>query len=134
MLKTYGPRYFEYIKVLFMFSLHDSCLVCHVTDCCMSTIVMLTYFSVAGWSLFLYDAINKSLSNVILMDENFTSFHQCLRYCHKCGIFVIWIPGTILEPNLTFLEWFLPEIAYLSMLFILEVVCTAGSAEHLKNK
>ncbi len=38
------------------------------------------------------------------------------------------------EPNLTSLVWFLPEIAYLIMLSILEVVCTACSADHLKNK
>ena len=38
------------------------------------------------------------------------------------------------EPNLTFLAWFLRDLAYLSMLFILEVLCTTGSAEHLKNK
>ena len=38
------------------------------------------------------------------------------------------------ETNLTLLTWFLLEIAYLNMLFILEVVCTAVSADHLKNK
>ncbi len=31
------------------------------------------------------------------------------------------------EPNLTLLAWFLRDLAYLSMLFILEVVCTACS-------
>ncbi len=30
------------------------------------------------------------------------------------------------EPNLTLLAWFLPEIAYLIMLFILEVVQTTS--------
>ncbi len=38
------------------------------------------------------------------------------------------------EPNLTLLSWFLQDLAFLSMLFILEVLCTACSAEHLKNK
>ncbi len=38
------------------------------------------------------------------------------------------------ESILTFLAPFPTELAYLSMLFILEVLCTAGSAEHLKNK
>ncbi len=38
------------------------------------------------------------------------------------------------EPNLTFLATFSTELAYLSMLFILDVLCTAGSAEHIKNK
>ncbi len=38
------------------------------------------------------------------------------------------------EPNLTLLAWYLPDITYLSMLFILEMVCTACSADHLKNK
>ncbi len=37
-------------------------------------------------------------------------------------------------PNVTLLAWFLRDLAYLSMLFILEVLCTACSAEHLKNK
>ncbi len=36
--------------------------------------------------------------------------------------------------NYKLLAWFLPDLAYLSMLFILEVLCTAGSAEDLKNK
>ena len=35
------------------------------------------------------------------------------------------------KPNLTLLAWYLPDLAYLSMLFILEIVCTA---DHLKNK
>ncbi len=38
------------------------------------------------------------------------------------------------EYNLTLLTGFLSEIAYLIILFILEVVCTSGSADHLKNK
>ncbi len=38
------------------------------------------------------------------------------------------------EPNLSLLAPLHKELAYFSMLFILEVVCTAGSADHLKNK
>ena len=38
------------------------------------------------------------------------------------------------EPNLTLLGWYLSEFAYLSMLFIPEVVYIEGSADHLKNK
>ncbi len=38
------------------------------------------------------------------------------------------------EHNLILLAWILQDLAYLSMLFILEVLCTACSAEHLKNK
>ncbi len=36
------------------------------------------------------------------------------------------------EFNLTLLVWFLPDFAYLSMLFILEMICTACSADNLK--
>ncbi len=38
------------------------------------------------------------------------------------------------ESILTFVAPFLPDLAYLSMLFILEVLCTACNAEHIKNK
>ena len=38
------------------------------------------------------------------------------------------------EPNLKLLAPFPTELAYLSMLFILEELCTACSAEDLKNK
>ncbi len=38
------------------------------------------------------------------------------------------------EPILTFLAPFPTELAYLSMLFILDVLCTACSAEQIKNK
>ena len=38
------------------------------------------------------------------------------------------------ELNLTLLALFLPKFRYLSMLIILQVVCTAFSADHLKNK
>ena len=38
------------------------------------------------------------------------------------------------ESNLTLLAWFLPDFAYLRMLLIPEMVCTAGSVDHLKNK
>ncbi len=38
------------------------------------------------------------------------------------------------EPSFTLLAGFLRNFAFLSMLFILEVLCTVCSAEHLKNK
>ncbi len=38
------------------------------------------------------------------------------------------------ESDLTLLAWFLPDIAYLSMLFNLVRVCTAVNADPLKNK
>ncbi len=37
-----------------------------------------------------------SMSNVILVDEKFTSFHEDLRYSHKCCIVVFSIPSAIL--------------------------------------
>ena len=41
------------------------------------------------------------------------------------------VPGTIFCANLTLLAQFLPDFAFLSMPFVLEMVCTA---DHLKNK
>ncbi len=38
------------------------------------------------------------------------------------------------ESNLILLAWFMPDFAYFSMLFNTEMVCTAGSADDLKNK
>ena len=38
------------------------------------------------------------------------------------------------EMNLTFLTPFATELSHLSMLFILEVLCTTGTGEHLQNK
>ena len=37
-----------------------------------------------------------SLSNVILVDEKFSSFHQYLKYCHESVIIMFRIPGAIL--------------------------------------
>ena len=39
-----------------------------------------------------------------------------------------------IESNLTLLAPFPTQLAYLSMLYILEIVCNACSADHLKNK
>ena len=61
-------------------------------------------------------------------------FHQYLRYRHKWSTIVFSILGAYYESNLTLLAFFPPEIAYLGMLFIIEMVCTACSADHLKNK
>ena len=62
-----------------------------------------------------------TVSNVILVDEKFTSFHKYLRHCHKKMLplrLVYRAPSY--EPNLTLLAWFLSHLAYLSMLFILQ--------------
>ena len=37
-----------------------------------------------------------SLSNVIVADEKSLSFHQYLRYSHKCVTIVFSIPGAII--------------------------------------
>ena len=37
-----------------------------------------------------------SMSNVILVDEKSTLFHQFLTYIHTCGTIVFSIPGAIL--------------------------------------
>ncbi len=37
-----------------------------------------------------------SQSNVILVDEKFTSFHQYMKYCHKSVTIVLSIPGAVL--------------------------------------
>ncbi len=37
-----------------------------------------------------------SLSNVIVADDRFTSFHQYLRYSHKGGTIVFGTPSTII--------------------------------------
>ncbi len=74
-----------------------------------------------------------SLSNVILADEKSTLFHQYLRYSHKCGPLCSVYQAPCNEPNLTFLAPFPTDLAYLSMLFILVMACTAGSAGHHKN-
>ncbi len=55
------------------------------------------------------------MSNVVIVDEKFTLFHQYLRYSHKWCTVVFSIPGAINEPNTILLAWLLPEIAYLSM-------------------
>ena len=57
-----------------------------------------------------------------------------MRYFHKPGTIVFSMQSPLYKSNLTLLSWFLLDFAYLSMLFILEMVCNAGSADHLKNK
>ncbi len=37
-----------------------------------------------------------TLSNVILVDKKLTSFHQYLRYCHRCDTILFVIHSTIL--------------------------------------
>ena len=69
-----------------------------------------------------------SMSNVIMADEKLALFHQYLGYRHKCGPLCSVHQAPSDEPNLTLQAWFLRDLAYLSMLFILQVL------EHLKNK
>ena len=57
---------------------------------------MTTFTLVITGKLFLMLLILYHLSNVILVDEKFTSFHQYLRYCHKSGTIVFSIPGAML--------------------------------------
>ena len=59
------------------------------------------------------------------MDEKFTSFHQYLRYSHKCSIIVFSIPGAIVWAYSHISSTFPTELAYLSMIFILEVQTTS---------
>ena len=72
-----------------------------------------------------------TLSNVIPVDENFTSFHQYLRYCHKVLPLCSPYHTPSYEPKLTLLVPFPSQLAHLCMLFIIEMVC---SADHLNNR
>ena len=78
--------------------------------------------------------LEYSMSNVILVDEKLTSFHRYICYCHKCVPMCSVCQVPSYGPNLTLLALFSAELAYLSMLFILEMIHTACSADHLKNK
>ena len=68
------------------------------------------------------------------MDEKLTALHKYLSYCDKSGINTFSILNANLWPDPILLAWFLPQLAYLNMLFILAMACTAGSAGHLKDK
>ncbi len=80
--------------------------------------------------------VTGSLSTVILVDKTLTPFHQYETYCHKCGTIVFRIPILVrsYESNLTMVAWRLPDVVYLSMIFILERVCTAVSPDPLNHK
>ena len=98
----------------------------------------------ACWFEWDSDVIHKQLTNHQLM----TKVCQILSRWTKNSLHPINIYDTVTkvlpscsvyrapsyEPNFALLEWFLSELAYLSMLFILEVVCRVGSEDHLKNK
>ena len=73
------------------------------------------------WSKMVEQASTQSLSNVILVDKRFTSFHQYLWYWHKSVILPLCsvYQAPSYEPNLTLLGRFSKEFAYSSMLFIL---------------
>ncbi len=57
-----------------------------------------------------------SMSNVILVEEKFTSFHHYLTYSHHAVPLCLVCQAPSYEPNLTFLAPFPTELAYLSML------------------
>ena len=80
-----------------------------------------------------YRVIHYTLSNVILMDEN--PLHSVnigdivTNMVPLCSLYRV----SSYKCNLKLLAWFLPDLAYLIMLFILEMACT-GTADHLKNE
>ncbi len=65
----------------------------------------------------------SSLHSINIQD----TFTNVLLLCSVCQ-------APCYEHNLTMLVPFPTELAYLSIIFILEVVCTACSADHLKNR
>ena len=79
-------------------------------------------------------SVDYSLSNVIMVDNKFVLFHQYLRYCNIVVPLYSVYQALTYEPNFTNLAWIWPRLAHLSMLFILELTCTEGSAHQLKNK
>ncbi len=70
-----------------------------------------------------------SMSNVIMVGEKLT-LNTVTYGAPLCSVYSA--PSYV--SNLTLLAPFSTELAYLSMLFILDMVCTAGSADHLKNQ
>ncbi len=55
----------------------------------------------------------------------FASFYQYQRYCKQYGSLLFCLPSAIYDPCLALLAPVLKEVAYLCMLFILEVSCQA---------
>ena len=76
---------------------------------------------------------NYSVSNNIMADEKFASFAKYQRYCSKLGTSAFSITSAIIYASYHF-AWFLPKLPYLSMPFILNLVCTARSAGQFRNK
>ena len=56
-----------------------------------------------------------SLSNITLMEENVSSFHQRFRHCLKGGKVVFSIPSAIKATQLHFVTIRSPNLAILSM-------------------
>ncbi len=77
-----------------------------------------------------------SQSNVIMMDEHSVSFHEYLKYYHTHGtiVFCMQSPSNKLHFSLLSSLSTGSQFAYLSMLFILVLTCTAGNSGQCKNK
>ena len=69
-----------------------------------------------------------SPSDVSNGDEKLISYHRHLRYCQHFSV----NQAPPLQPNA--LAWFVPKLAYLSTLIILEMACTESNVCHLKQK
>ena len=69
-----------------------------------------------------------------MVDENFASFHKNLRYCHKYdSIGFSILSASECDPTAIHYTWTtFSKIAYLSMLFIFELVGTPGSAQSVE--
>ena len=78
---------------------------------------------------------HKSLPHALTSGPKVVKFCQMLSWWAKNWphFINIWDTVTPYEPNLTLLAWFLQDLAYLRMLFVLEVLCTAGSTSRINN-
>ena len=63
---------------------------------------------------------------MIMVDEKFSSFDQDLRCCHKSSTNAFGVQTPSHENKLNMLASFLPELGYLSMLFILGLAVQAS--------
>ena len=67
-------------------------------------------------------------STVTLVDGKLSSFHQYLRYCYIFGTIVFTIANASYEPSLILLAQLSTLLAYLNMVFILEMALTEVQA------
>ncbi len=68
------------------------------------------------------------MSNVILVEEKFTLFHQYLRHCLKSVIIVVSVRGATLRGKSHIFNMVSARVCLFGH------VIHAGSADHLKNK